>query len=108
MPVSEKTRRAVCERENLLSPNGHDYHHCFFKSEWFFDVDSEWNGHPAPRHTHDCIHHPATDSQANFGHKMEILFKKQALERFMEKYPASPHIEKLEKIIKRKEKRYGI
>ena len=112
MSVTEKTRRSVCDRENLMTSNGHDYHHCFFKSEWFFEVDEEWNGHPPTRHEHDCIHHPGNEKQALFGHKLDIFLKKQALERFKETYSGikgfNNHVSSLERIIKRKSKHYGI
>lgn len=107
MSVSEKIRREVCDRENVFNPAGHDYHHCFFKSEWFFDVDGEWNGYPSPRYEHTCIHSPGTEKEVLFGHKMEILRKKEAFKRFKEQYPTKIDlIAKLWKIIERKEKRH--
>jgi hypothetical protein len=100
--VSQLVRQEVCEREGVF-PDGRDYHHCFFKSEFFDDVDGAWNGEPPQRYVHTCIHSPSTDEMISEGHFWEIFYKERALERYTGK-----HRGKLEQIIKRKKIRYGL
>lgn len=109
MSVSQQIREAVCEREGIFNPDGYQYHHVFFKSEFFYFIDDEWNGEPVQSDIHTCIHNPGNQEDSDAGHKWEVFYKEKALERFKEQFPIrEKHIALLEQIIKRKKIRYGL
>ena len=97
MTLTQETRRACCEREGILKPDGMDPHHCFFKSEYLKDdIDEEWNIEPVRRGAHDSIHQESN-------HKLEILYKEKALARYI-----GENKEELEQILKTKKSHYGL
>lgn len=109
MPViSQEIRKAVCERDGVLRPEGYSLHHCFFHSEIDGEIpkeelEQEWNYQAVPVNVHESIHNASTDNALELGHNAEIYYKDKALKRYNGKYKP-----KLEEIFNRKKKHYGI
>jgi hypothetical protein len=102
--VSLQVRIDACERDGVFDPTGYDPQHCFFKSEYYgSDRDELWNIAPIRRFVHDCVHHPSTDEMVEIGQRTDIEFKEKALERY-----TGPNKEKLQQILDKKRKHYGL
>jgi hypothetical protein len=106
--ISQEIRKRVAERDGILNPSGYELHHCFFHSELDGELpkeelEQEWNYQAIRRGVHACIHNGSSDEDIVYGHKMELYCKRLALSRYSGKYR-----HKLEEILNRKIKHYGI